>query len=399
MRRSAWAGLPLLLLLSGCGAKDEKSEAAVKPPEPVTVQTATAESRELARTLAVPGSLVPQESTPVSSEVPGRIESIKVDFGHDVRQGQVIAELDRQELNLALQRSQAALAQALARLGLNPDQADVRPELTPSIRQAKAQMEDAKSKYDTASQLVKSGDISQERFTEVQKQFQAREAMYEAARDEARTLLAQVQALKAEVGLARKRLGDAVVRAPFAGTISEKHASPGQYLKENTPIVTLVKTNPMRLRIEVPEGAAGAVRPGTTLTFSTDAVPDQQFQATVQELHPSLDPKSRTLTAEARIGHTDARLRPGMFVQVRLLLQAAKETVMVPKSAIYTVAGLNKLFLIRDGKAVEQRIQPGQEDNGWVEVPGEAVHPGDQVAVSQLSQLVEGTPVKAVPRG
>ena len=89
----------------------------------------------------------------------------------------------------------------------------------------------------------------------------------------------------------------------------------------------------------------------------------------MRELNPSLDPKSRTLTAEARLPHEDARLRPGMFVQVQLVAQKGAEAVVVPKEAVYTVAGLTKLFVIRDGRAVEQRINPGQEWDGWMEVP------------------------------
>lgn len=382
------------LFLAGCSSEQKKAEASTKP-EPVAVQTVAARSQMLDKTLPVTGSIHPDETVAVSAEVPGRITAIHVDFGHSVRKGQVLAELDRQELNLAVERSKAALAQALARLGLDPNQANVRPDSTPSVRQAQAQLEDARNKYDNASSLVKTGDISQERFTEIEKAFQTRQAMYEAARDEVRTLLAQVQALKAELSLAQKRLGDATVRAPFDGSISQKLQSPGAYIKENTPILTLMKTNPLRLRVEVPESAAGSVRPGTTLTFTTDAAPGIQFNAVVRELNPSLDPQSRTLTAEARLAQADQRLRPGMFVQVQLVVAKGNETVLVPKRAVYRVAGLTKVFTIRDGKAVEHKVETGQEVDNWVEVPRDAVTAGDPVAVSALTQLIDGLPVNA----
>ena len=125
--------------------------------------------------------------------------------------------------------------------------------------------------------LVKTGDISQERFTEIEKVYQSRQAALDAARDEARTLMANVQALKAEVKLAQKRLNDATVRAPFDGAVQEKLVSAGEYLKENTPILTLVKTNPVRLRVDLPESAAGTVHVGTNLTFTTDAAPGDTF--------------------------------------------------------------------------------------------------------------------------
>ena len=400
MKYSAIAVLLSALFLAGCSGEEKKAEASsAKPPEPLAIQTVAAQARMLDKALSVTGSLEPDETVSVSSEVPGRVTAINVDFGQNVRKGQVVAELDRQELSFALERSKASLAQALARLGLEPNQENVRPETTPAIRQAQAQMEDAKSKFENASRLIKTGDISEERFTEIQKQYQVRQAVYEQARDEARTLLASVQALRAEVKLAQKRLNDATVRAPFDGSVGEKLVSPGQYLKENTPIVTLVKTNPLRLRVEVPEAGAGVVKAGTTLTFTTDAAPGQQFSAIVRQLNPSLDAKSRTLTAEARLPKSDARLRPGMFVQVQLVVAKGNEAVLVPKSAIYSVAGLTKMFTIHNGRATEHKIAPGQEVEGWVEVPRDQVNAGDQVAVSGLAQLVNGMPVKATPKG
>lgn len=387
------------ILAAGCSRQEKKAEAATKAPEPVVVQTAAAQSRAIDRTIAATGSLHPDESVSVSSEVPGRLAAVYVDFGQHVRKGQVVAELDKRELTYALERARASLAQALARLGLDPTQEDAKPETTPAIRQAQAQMEDARTKFQNASRLVKTGDVSQERFNEIEKAYQARMAVLEAARDEARTLLAQVQALKAEVKLAQKRLDDATIRAPFDGSVSQRVASPGQYLRDNAPILTLVKTNPLRLRLEVPETAAGAVKIGTTLQFQTDAAPGATFQAVVRELNPSLDPKSRTLTAEARIHSADARLRPGMFVQVQLVVQKGQEAILVPKQAVYNVAGLSKMFVIRGGRAVEVKITPGQDFDGWVEVPRESVKPGDQVAVSALGQLIDGTPVKVAAKG
>lgn len=391
--------LSSVLIITGCSREQNKTEAASKPAEPISVQTIAARTKILDKVLSVTGALNPDETVSVSSEVPGRVIAINVDFGQSVRKGQIIAELDKQELNLALERSKAALAQTLARLGLDSEQENVRPESTPSMRQAQAQMEDAKSKFENASRLVKSGDISQERYTEIQKQFQSREAMHDASRDDTRNLLAQVQALKSEVGLARKRLGDATIRAPFDGAVSQRLASPGQYLKENTPIFTIIKISPLRLRMDLPESAAGTIRSGTTLTFTTDAAPGAEFHAIVRELNPSLESKSRTLTAEARIKETDPRLRPGMFVQVQVILSKGFEATIVPKRAIYSVAGLTKIFVIRDGRAMEQKINTGQETGDWVEVPREAVNPGDHVAVSQLGQLIGGLPVKMVPKG
>lgn len=392
---SSW--LLALLALSGCsraGKPAQTAEAAHKP-EPVVVRTALAEMRSVDRSIWVTGSLEPDETVSVSAEVPGRVTAVFVDFGQPVRKGQVIAELDKQELGLQVERAKATLAQALARVGLDPNQEEATPDTSAAIRQVWAQAEDARSKFETAQRLVKTGDISQERFNELEKGYLARKAGLDAARDELRTQLASVRGLRADVQLAEKRLRDATVRAPFDAVVSQRLVASGQYLKENTPIVNLVKTSPLRLRLDVPESATGTIRAGTTLAFTTDAVPGVEFHATVRQLNPALDAKSRSLTAEARLNQNDARLRPGQFVQVRLTTARNSEAVVVPKQALHRVAGLTKVFVIRNGKAVELRLIPGQDLGGFVEVPSNVIQPGDKVAVDQLGQLFDGSEVSA----
>jgi RND family efflux transporter MFP subunit len=387
----------LLLLiaaaLAGCGRGKQEVQAA-KAPDPITVSVAAAQARTLEKTIAVTGALAPDETVTIASEVPGKVVSIRTDFGKTVRKGEVVAEIDRTEYQIQVERTRAALNQALARLGLKPGEETVPPTSTASMRLAQAQLEDAKFKYESAAKLVKTGDVSQERFTEMEKAYRARQASFESTMDELRTLWMSMEGLRADLKMAEKRLNDTSVRAPFDGAIMQKHVSAGQYIKDNVPILTIVKVSPLRLRVEVPESASWNVKIGTPLTFATDAAPGVVFHATVREMNPSLDSKNRTLTAEARLVESDARLRPGMFVQVHLVTELASHAVMVPKQALYNIAGLTKVFAVRSGKAVEFRIAPGREDGGWVEVPADLIHPGDLIATSNVPQLVNGSDVK-----
>jgi len=389
-----------ILLAFGCRNRDSQPrvEAASAPADPFQVRVARAESRRVARFISVTGSLAPDETVTVSNQVAGRLETLHVDFGQWVRTGAVIAELDTSELEIQLDRARASLAQALARIGLAPGQQEATVETTPAIRQAQALLEDARTRYESAAQLVRTGDIAADRFVEIEKAYRAREAALDAAQDELRTSLAAIRALRAEVKLAEKRLADATVRAPMDGHVSERLVSPGQYLRENTPIVTLVKPHPLRLRVEIPESASARVRVGTELRFATDAIAGAEFGAVVRELNPVLDPRSRSLTAEARLLARDDRLRPGMFVQVKLVTEPAAEVVVVPRQAVYTVAGLNKIFLIRDGRAVERRVRLGTVFEDWVEVRDQAVRPGELVALDRLAELVDGAAVRLESR-
>ncbi len=391
------AGLPALFL-AACGGSSPQQpvEAAAELQEPLAVRVARAELRQAPRKLWVTGSLQADETATVSNEVAGKLAAVYVDFGDRVRQGQVLAELDKRELKLQLERARSALAQALARLGLSPDQGDVVPETTPAIRQAEAQLETARTKYESAARLVKTGDIAHDRYVEIEKAYHAAQAALDAARHELQVVLAQVQSLKAEVALAEKRLSDAEIRAPFDGYVTERLASAGEFLRQNTPLLRLVKPYPLRLRFDVPESAAPAVRPGRSLRFRTDALPGEEFAATVTEVAASLDPRSRTLPAEARVEVRDERLKPGMFVQVQLVVDPDATAVVVPRQAVRTVAGLRKVFVIEDGRAVERKVETDREFGDWVEVRNGGISPGTLVALDHLAELVDGMPVTVI---
>jgi len=382
----------LAALASCSGRKETTARAASRPAGPVAVRIAQAQERTVERSIRVTGSLLPDDTTTVSCEVAGRVAKLHFDFGQPVRKGQVMAELDRLELKLQLDRARAALEQAMARVGM--DKETMRePETTPMIRQAKAQMEDALSKYENAKKLIKTGDIAQERFNEIEKAFLARKAAYEATLDDLRTQLALIRSLRAEVALAEKRLRDASILAPFDGIVQVRHVAEGQYVRDNAPIYTLVRAWPLRLRVEIPESAVPHARIGATLVFTTSAAPGAEFRATIRTLNPSLDPRSRILTAEARIDARDERLKPGAFVQVRLITDPAFRVVSIPRAAVYTVAGLNKFFSIENGKAVEHRIPEILASNGFVEIPPGIIEAGAAVAVSNVPMLSQGLPV------
>jgi membrane fusion protein, multidrug efflux system len=387
-------GLSVLAACSKGSNAPVKAEAASQPTPPpaVNVTAATAELRPLDRIVDVTGSLAPEDTTTISSEVPGRIANIRYDFGQAVRKGDVVVELDKQELQLQVDRMRAALTQSLARLGLDPNASEA-PATTATLRQAEAQMEDARSKYENAKKLVETGDVSKERYDELDKQLRARQAAVDVVRDDVRTQWANVQAIRADLKLAEKRLGDAVIRAPFDGVVSQRLVAPGQYVKDNVPLLTLVKTFPLRLNVDIPEVAAAAVRVGTQLDFTAEAIPDGTFHAVVREMNPSLDARSRSLSVQARIVGNNAALKPGMFVQVKLTLAKGQKVLMVPETAITTIAGLTKMFVVREGKAVELHVVPGVRTNGWVEVADAGVNAGDTVATSSLNDLVNGAAI------
>ena len=203
-----------------------------------------------------------------------------------------------------------------------------------------------------------------------------------------------VEQQRAALNLARKAITDTVVRSPINGAVKEKHASRGAYLAVGGRIVTLVKIDPLRLRADIPEYAAGAVRTGQTMTLKVESYPDRTFTGRVVRIGPSLSEQTRALTIEAEVGNPSNLLRPGMFAKSTLITAKDAPAVMVPRRAVQIIAGLNKVFVIENGRASERIVKTGVSDGDLIEVI-EGVRSGENVAIGNLDKLQEGSAVNS----
>ena len=370
-------GLGITVLVS-CGKGDlskaaGKAEMAERP-----VRVARAEVRAMPRMIHVNGSLAAQEQSTLSAKVTGRLERLSVDIGSVLRQGELVAQIEPRDYDLGLQQAAAALAQSRAALGLPLEGDDDRIELerVTAVKQAKAVLEEAGKNRDRVKRLSVSGIASQSEVDTVESAHTVALARYEAAIEDGRGRMATVAQRRAELELARKRLADASVRAPFDGTVQARPASVGEYVAAGTPIVQLVKTDPLRLRLEVPERECILVRTGQVVLLLVEG-DTNTYRGELARLSPALDDQTRMLRVEADVPR-EGSLRPGLFARARIIVTEREQALTVPLEALTTFAGLEKVVGVREGKAVEQVIATGRRGPDWVEVlsgleAGEAV--------------------------
>jgi len=384
----------LALASSGCSKrKDETVQADAAQAQPLLVKTGQVVERSIERYVEVVGSLKADQEVVVSSEAKGAVEELPVDLGSVVRRGQLLARLSQRESKLRVDQAQAALDQARARVGLRNGSGSLESEQNSEVRQAKASLDEARMRFDRAKTLIKNGDIAQERFDEAEINYRSAEARYQAAQDSFHNQTALVEQRAAELQLARKQLQDTVIVAPIDGTVSARHVTQGEYIKAEARIVTLVKSNPLRLQAVVPEVAVASVRVKLPVSLIVDAYPGRTFKGEISRVSPSLDEKARTLTVEATIENSDGTLKPGLFATVQLRVAKQSPAVMVPSRALLAFAGLTKLFVIQDGKVVERVVKTGLKDGDFVEIL-EGAKVGERVAVESLGRLSNGVPVK-----
>jgi RND family efflux transporter MFP subunit len=371
------------------GAASNSQPAAA--PTPIDVTTAPAVTRNLQRDVEVVGSFAADEEVVVSAQAAGELSQLNVDFGGFVTQGQVIATIDQRDAKLKVEQAEATLKQTLARLGMKEGE-KFDPNQNADVRVAKSQLDWAKLELDRSMKLIEKGDIPRSSYDEKVTNHNLAQARHQAALDLVSQQLAAVEQQKASLALARKALTDTVVRSPISGAVKEKHASRGAYLMVNGQIVTLVKINPLRLRADIPESSAAAVRTGQTINVAVDAFPNRAFTGRVVRIGPSMDEKTRALTVEAEVANSGNLLRPGMFAKSRLITSANAPAIMVPQRAVAPAAGLSKVFVIDNGKAVERIVKTGAVDGDLIEIV-EGVKNGEIVATSNLEKLLTGAVV------
>jgi len=387
-----WFLLSIFVFSAGCSGTNPQSTQQAEAAAPVPslgIEAAKAGVRELQRTVEAVGTLDPNEEVTISNQVEGTVEKLYVDLGDSVRSGQVVAQLDTRELDLAVHQQQAALQQELARLGLADADSAVNEATTSQVRQAEATFEEARIGLDRTKKLVNEGVVSKQQLDQQQARYDVAEAAVRSSRETVQNIRATIAARKTALTLAEKKLADAKITAPISGFVKERLASEGQFLKSNSPVVTIVQNTPLKLRVDVPESAVTSVRTGRSVQFRVDAFPDRTFEGRISRIAPSVDQQSRTLKLEAITNNPDGSLKPGFFARVTIQTDRKDKVLVVPPEALFTFAGLEKLFVIENGKVAERLVRSGSRVDGQVEIL-EGIKEGELVATSNLGNLQQG---------
>ena len=195
---------------------------------------------------------------------------------------------------------------------------------------------------------------------------------------------------RSEVAIARQQLDDTTLRAPIEGVVRERQVFAGEYRAAGTPIVTVVRQHPLRLQLAVPERAATTLRVGQPVRVTVEGDPTT-YEGRVTRVSPSIEEGTRTLPIEAEIPNLEGKLRPGHLRQGRHRHDSKNPSLVVPQSALVVFAGVEKVLVVKDGKATEQRVRTGLRIGDRVELL-DGVKAGDLVILSP-GGLAGGSPV------
>ncbi len=402
----------VLIALAGFAISCGGSKANVRADEPantpkiIDVTTAAAIQRELPQFFEATGSLAGDQQTDVAPQTSGKVVEVGVDIGSPVRRGQTLVRLDDTELKLRVAQSQAQVEQAKAavkqaeeKIGLRPGQ-QFDPNRVSEVQATRVTLELAEKNLKRAEKLIESGDVSRSFYDDAKAKRDQSKEQYDSAVAQARQNFAGVEVARTNVAnaeaalaLAKKSLSYAVIPAPIDGFVSERVADVGEYVSPTQKVMTIVRTNPMRVKIDIPEQAIPEVQVGQSVSATTSAWPDKSFSGRIARIAPNVTANSRTLTVEAEIDNSSGALKPGQFATVRILQPRPVAAVLVPARAVITEAGVSRVFVIKDGHAEQRLVQIGQTEGDLVHVKS-GVAADEKVATSNLEQLGDGIQVR-----
>jgi RND family efflux transporter MFP subunit len=388
-----WLIAGLALLACACSnASGESARVGRRTPD-ILVESAGVRRISVQRTVDVTGTLTSPDQAHVSSEVAGVVREVAVQLGQAVQQGQILLRVEPRELQLALDRAESALEQTQAQLGMSRDAENPPPdEQIAAVRTAQANQDDARAQNARAEELATRGLVAGVDLDATRTRLKVSEAAYQAARESVHSLKASLQDRRAAYQLAQKKLADASIKAPVAGSVSERLVQEGEFIKEDTPVITLVQMDPLKFITATQERYAGAIHPGMSVQFSVESFPGEVFHGQIASISPSVDQQTRTFPIEATLANPDYRLKPGFFAKGVILTRIDDRVTAVPEAAVSTLAGVSTVYVIEHGKIRPQQVTPGVHQDNLIEVV-DGLEGSERVATSNLSQLAAGVGV------
>ncbi|RPH61042.1 MAG: efflux RND transporter periplasmic adaptor subunit [Acidobacteria bacterium] len=383
-------GLVAAVLTAGCGmgATGESSPADAGETAAVQVAAVAAVQQPITRFLRVSGTLAAQEEAEVAAEVQGRVIATPVERGTRVSEASDLIRIAPAEATAQAVEAQANAAQIEGRLGLT-EGAPLDVERVPEVANAKATLALAEGDFERTRMLFERKLLSQAEFDQRSAQTEVARRQYDIARNAAVQQYQALLAARARVSLAQKALADTVVRAPFSGVVGQRLVSVGDYVTRGTKVASVLRTNPLRVELTVPEQYSTEVAIGRAVTFEVDASPGKTFTGQVRYVSPALQADSRALIVEAVVPNEDGMLKPGSFATARIEQASRSPGVLVPAGAVRTVGGTARVFVVSSGQVEERIVTVGQPVGDLVEITT-GLKTGENVATKNVTQLADG---------
>jgi membrane fusion protein (multidrug efflux system) len=260
------------------------------------------------------------------------------------------------------------------------------------VQNAKASADLATAEFARIKSLLDQRVVSQSEYDQRRTQAEAARQQYEAAKNGAAQQYQMLQAARARVALAHKAFADTSVRAPFTGVVAQRLVTSGDYVTKGMKVATIVRVNPLRVQLTVPEQAVSAMAPGQSVTFEVDAYPGRRFEGKVKYVSPALQADQRALTVEATVPNGEGVLKPGLFATARIEQPGRTPGVLVPAAGVTVISGTSRVYVVAGDHVEERIVTTGETVGDLIEIT-KGLKAGERVATKNVAQLADGIKV------
>ena len=385
-------GMAFVASAVSCSKSNSNQRTGQEEARPVRIAQATVRPWE--RTVQVSGSLAAHEQATLSVKVSGRLELISVDIGSVVRKGDVLARLERKDYELQVNQAAAAVAQARAAVGLPlaGNEETVALESIATVKQAQAVLTEATKNRERVQRLSQDGISSKSEVDTAETAYVVAFNRYQVALEDGRMKLGVLTQRRADLDIAQQQLADTEIRAPFDGAVQTRSANTGEYMPTGTPVVAVVRIDPLRLRLEIRERDSMLVQTGQVVRMAVEGSTNA-YHGRIARVSPAIAEQNRMLLVEADVPNQGA-LRAGLFVRATIVIHE-EPAVTVPAEALITFAGIEKVIAVEGEKVRERTVTTGRRVNGWIEIT-RGLKTGESVVLAP-GNLRTGQTVKIIP--
>ena len=378
----------LALAAAGCSRGASQPARAEAAPAALTVSVAEVAERPIARFIRVTGTLTAQEQAEVAAETSGRIVATPVERGSRVGGGGELVRIAAVDTEAQVAEAEANAAQIEAGLGMSGGKAFAQ-DAVPDVMNTKSAYDLAQADYERLRTLLDQKVISRAEFDRAFANVESTRQKYEMARNTASQQFQALMAARARVARARKALADTTVKAPFDGLVAERLVSTGDFVTPGTRVAVVVRVDPLRVELTVPEQFVSVVGVGRPVSLQVDAYPGRTFTGQVRYVSPALSASTRALVVEAVVANPAGELKPGFFATARIEQAAATPALLVPAKAVQSISGTQRVFVAKGDRAEERIVTTGQTVDDLVEIVS-GLAKGEPVILEHPDALVDG---------
>jgi multidrug efflux pump subunit AcrA (membrane-fusion protein) len=387
------AAVAVSLALTGAAcSKSETAQARGRDGAAKAVKTEPVRQEMVHRAVEVVGTLAAEDEVMLSSEADATVSRILADLGDRVKAGQILIELDREKRQYSLDQQRATLARALARYGATEPGKLPPIEQTPDVQRAAAELAQARQAFSRAEELHRRQLVPKQQLDDADTTLKAKQAGYDSALQNAKNLRADIDASDAGMKLADRQLRDTFIRAPFDGYVQKRVVSVGELVKAQSPVMSVVRVDPLKVIAEIPERMGPWIKVGQPVNLQVDAYPDKTLTGTVSRISPAVNIQTRAFAFEARVPNAEAMLKPGTFARVRLETSKVEPVLTLPYRAMQYRYGVNRVFVVEGDHVSAHELKTGERLGERIEIVS-GVKAGDAVAVSDVDSLSDGLKV------